>query len=192
MAAGKVTTGFSKPYVAIYAASGGTITYSSGQLLGRGRSMSLSVESSSDNDFYADNIVAESAAGSFTGGTLTVAIDGLLPATEKLIYGLPAATGGWTEVGDSTSIPYVAVGAIYRHQSDGVVSYTPVIFPKCKFGMPSMEAATQEAEINWQEQSLEASIFRADDSNHNWKLIGDPETSESAAEAALKTKLGIS
>lgn len=192
MAAGKVTTGFSKPYVALYAASGGTITYTSGQALGRGRSMSVSVESSSDNNFYADNVIAESAAGTFTNGTVTVAIDGLLPSTEKLIYGLPAASGGWTEVGDSAVIPYVAVGAIYRHQSDGVVTYTPVIFPKCKFAMPTMDASTQEAEIAWQEQSLEATIFRADDSNHNWKLLGDPEDTETAAEAALKTKLGIS
>ena len=31
MAAGRVCTGFSLPYVAKYAASGGTITYSDGQ-----------------------------------------------------------------------------------------------------------------------------------------------------------------
>lgn len=191
-AAGKVTTGFSLPYVALYAASGGTITYTSGQKLARGVDVSISPESGSDNNFYADNIVAESDAGKFTGGTLSLTVDGLLPATRKLIFGLPAATGGWTEFGDDMAVPYVAVGYIARSQSDGVVKYTPTILPKCKFNLPEDAAATQEDSINWQTESLTATIMRADDSNHVWKYLGDEQSTEAAAEAALKTKLGIS
>ncbi len=191
-AAGKVTTGFSKPYVAVYAESSGTVTYSSGQLLARGVDVTISPEASDDNNFYADNIVAESASGMFTGGTLSLTVDGLLETAERLILGLPAATGGWTEYGDNMAIPYVGVGFIVRQQSEGVVTYTPMVLAKCKFSVPETSAATQEDSIDWQTQSLEATIFRADDSNHNWKFLGAEASTEAAAEAALKTKLGIS
>lgn len=191
-AAGKVTTGFSLPYVALYAASGGTITYTSGQKLARGVDVSIAPESGNDNIFYADNIAAETDAGRFTGGTLSLTVDGLLPATRKLIFGLPAATGGWTEFGDDMSVPYVGVGFIARQQSEGVVTYTPVVLAKCRFTLPTDSAATQEDAIDWQTESLEATILRADDANHVWKYLGDEETTEAAAEAALKTKLGIS
>lgn len=191
-AAGKVTTGFSLPYVALYAVSGGTITYTSGQKLGRGVSVSIAPENGSDNKFYADNIVAETDAGKFTGGTATFVVDGLLPSTRKLIYGLPASTGGWTEYGDNMTVPYVGVGFIARQQSEGTVKYTPVVLAKCKFELPTDEAATQEDSISWQTESLSATIMRADDANHVWKFLGDEQSTESAAEAALKTKLGIS
>lgn len=56
-AAGRVTTGFSLPYVAKYAVSGGTVTYSDGQKLARGVNVTISPEASSDNIFYADKVV---------------------------------------------------------------------------------------------------------------------------------------
>ena len=77
MKAGKVTTGFSKPYVALYAESSGTVTYSSGQLLARGVEVSIEPEVGDANKFYADNIVAETIAGIFQGGTATFTVDGL-------------------------------------------------------------------------------------------------------------------
>lgn len=190
-AAGNVGTGFSKPYVALYAASGGTVTYTSGQLLARGVDVTLSPESGSDNKFYADNVVAESAPSKFTNGTVTLTIDGLFNATRELIYGLPAATGGWTAYGDSMAVPYVGIGFIQRVQSEGVESFIPYVLPKCKFQLEETSAATQGEEIDWQTQALTADVFRADDTNHNWKHVGDPETTETAAETALKAFLGI-
>ena len=193
MAAGKVTTGFSKPYVALYGESGGTITYTSGQLLARGVDVTISPESGDDNIFYADNVAAETDAGRFTGGTVTLTVDGLLATTRKLIYGLPEAdTEGWTAFGDDMVIPYVGIGFIARQQSDGVVTYVPTVLAKCRFNQSEDAAATQEEEIDWQTQSLEAVIMRGDDANHNWKFIGNDYSTEAAAEAALKTKLGIS
>ena len=191
-AAGRVTTGFSLPYVALYAASGGSITYSSGAKLARGVDVTISPESSDDNKFYADNQVAEEDSGRFTGGTLSLTVDGLLTSTKKLIFGLPAETGGWTAYGDEMAVPYVGVGFIARTQSDGVVKYVPTVITKCKFHPEETSAATQEDEIDWQTQALEATILRADDTNHNWKFEGQEYGTESAAEAALKTKLGIS
>ena len=191
-AAGKVTTGFSLPYVALYANSGGTIVYSSGQKLARGVNVSIAPDSSSDNKFYADNVVAETEAGKFTGGTVTLTVDGLKPAARKLVFGLPASTGGWTEFGDDMAVPYVGIGFIARQQSDGTETFTPVVLAKCKFDLPTDEAATQEESISWQTESLTAQIHRADDSNHVWKFLGDEYSTEATAEAALKTKLSIS
>lgn len=187
MANGRVITGFSKPYVGTYAESSGTISYSDEQILARGVSVDVSLESSDDNNFYADNILAESAAGQFGGGTLTLTVDGLKDAAAKLILGLPAADGdGWTAYGDSAVIPYVGVGFIIRYMEDGVTSYMPVFFPKVKFAQPNISAATQEDSIDWQTEELTATILRADDANHNWMYKGAAVSTEALAETALQ------
>ena len=192
MAAGRVLTGFSLPYVAKYAHSGTTVTYSSGQKLARGVDVSIAPETSDNNNFYADNQLAESAGGTFTGGTLSLTVDGLLDAAEKLIYGLPAKDGsGFYNYDDDAKVPYVGVGFIGRYMSDGVTSYVPYAIPKVKFNYHDVEAATQEDAIDWQTQSLEATIFRSDDSKHTWKKMGEAQTTEASAEAKIKTLFSI-
>ena len=192
-AAGRVCTGFSKPYIAAYAAAGTTITYSNGTLLARGVSVSIEPETASDdNIFYADNVAAESVGGTFTGGTVTLEVDGLLDAARKLILGLPAAAAdGFTAYGDDQSIPYVGIGFVARFMSDGVTSYVPIILAKCRFNEPGLDAATQEGEIDWQTEELEATILRDDSANHVWKYMGAGQTTEAAAEAKIKTKFNI-
>lgn len=195
-AVGKVCTGFSLPYVAKYTASGGSVTYSDGQRLARGVSVSVAPESADNNDFYADNVKAESVSGVFTGGTVTLTVDGLLPAAEKLIFGLPTAATVSSvsvyEYGDGATPPYMGIGFIARYMSEGSVSYKVIVLTKCKFNLPTEEAATQEDQIAWQTQALTASIMRDDTTGHNWKYIGATEyASESAAEADLKKILSI-
>lgn len=196
MAAGKVCTGFSKPYVALYAESSGTVSYSSGQLLARGVEVNLEPETSDDNDFYADNVKSESAGKKFTGGTVTLTVDGLLVAAEKLIMGLPTPSGtsvAWVPYDDDQSVPYVGIGFIARYMSGGVESFLPIVLAKCQFNEIPNAAATQEEEIDWQTQELTASIMRSDDAKHTWKWIAASDYStEAAAEAALQAKLGIS
>ena len=196
MANGRVITGFSKPYVAEYATteqSGSIIlSYSNGQILARGVSVSMFVESSDDNKFYADNIIAETAVGSFGSGELTLTVDGLLDAATKLILGLPAADGdGWTHYGDSMSIPYVGVGFIVRYMSSGATSYVPVVLHKCKFAVPNIDAATQEESIDFQTQELSATVLRDDTANHEWRVVGTAVTTETLAENAIKSYLSI-
>lgn len=191
MASGRVCTGFSLPYVATYSATGGTVTYSSGQKLARGVNVSITPESGDDNNFYADNVLAESANTTFTGGEVTLTVDGLLEAAEKLIMGLPTSSGGWMTYNDDQSVPYVGIGFIARYQSDGVTTYVPYVLAKCMFNQINTSAATQEENIEFQTQELTAKIFRGDDTKHAWKYVGDEEDTEAAAEAALKTKLGI-
>ena len=190
MANGKVATGFSMPRVAKYEATGTTVTYSGVMPLARGVDVSLSPESSDENIFYADNKNAESAAGEFTGGTVSLTVDGLLLAAKKFIYGLPEATGDWTAFGDEMEVPYVGVGYITRYMSDGVTTYVPTVIAKTRFTLPEMEAATQEDEIDWQTQSLEATIFRGDDANRTWLFEGKDYTTEADALTALDAKLG--
>ena len=191
-AAGKVLTGFSLPYVALYAESNGTITYSSGQKLARGVEMTITPESGGDdNIFYADNQSAESASGAFAGGTLSLTVDGLLDTAEKLVYGLPAASGDWYSYNDDQAVPYVGFGAIARYMSDGVTTYTAIVLPKVRFNALELSAATQEDEIDWQTQALEATIFRADDAKHTWRKLSEPQATEAAAEALIKTMFSI-
>lgn len=191
MANGRVATGFSMPRVAKYEATGTTVTYTGVMALARGVDVSLSPESSDDNIFYADNVSAESAAGEFTGGTVSLTVDGLLDAAARFIFGLPSAdSAGWTAYDDTMTIPYVGIGYITRYMSDGVTTYVPTVIAKARFSLPEKEAATQEDEIDWQTQELEATLFRADDANRTWLYEGAPCQTEAAALAALDTKLG--
>lgn len=196
MANGRVITGFSLPYVAEYGTTTGTdgliLDYSSGQILARGVSVALSIDSADDNNFYADNVLAESATGKFGGGEVTLTVDGLLETAQKLILGLPTADGdGWYHYGDNMNIPYVGIGFIVRYMSDGVTSYVPVVLHKCKFSVPNLDANTQEADIDWQTQELVAAIMRDDTNNHEWRVVGTAVTTEALAEAAIKSYLSI-
>ena len=89
---GKVITGFSKPYVALYDSNDGSPEYSNGMPLGRGVNVSIEAETGDASDFYADNVLAESAGGMFNGATATLTIDGLKKEARTLIMGLPAPT----------------------------------------------------------------------------------------------------
>ena len=193
MANGRVLTGFSMPWVALYANSGGTISYSGGMPLARGVSVSLDVETSDDNDFYADNVLAETDNQGFSSGTVTLTVDGLKDAARKLIMGITASrTAGQVEFeqyDDTQAIPYVGVGFVARYMEDGVTSYVPYILNKVKFNPEGLEAATQEEDIDWQTTELEGSIMRDDSSAHAWKLIGAAQTTEAAAVDAYKAIL---
>lgn len=197
-AAGKVCTGFSMPYVAKYSNVGNVVTYSGVMQLARGVSVSLSLDTTDDNVFHADNVSAETAAAIFTGGTATLTVDGLLAAAEKFILGLPettkiAAGGEQVDVshyGDGMEIPYVGIGFVVRYQSAGVVTYAPVVLAKARFQQPGLDAATQEESIDWQTQELTATLMRDDTANHDWKLVGADQSTEEAAVEVLKAILG--
>ena len=190
---GRVITGFSKPYVAKYTNTEGTVTYSDGQILARGVSVSLDIETSDNNKFFADNQTAETAGGVFTAGTATLTVDGTKPAARRMIYGLPTAgANGLVKYGEGMEIPDVGIGYIVRYMSEGVTSYVPQIIPKAKFNLPTKEAATQEDEIDWQTEELEAVVMRDDTEDKTWFIDSDTDyPTEAAAEAIIKTFLNI-
>ena len=185
-----VGTGFSCPYVAEYSNSQGSNVFSNKRVLARGVSVSVSPDTVDDNNFYADNIVAESENGVVSGGTVTLTVDGLNADARRAIYGLPAASGGWTAFGDEATHPYMAIGFFYRTMNNGTTSYWAVVFPKCKFRPYAEEFDTQEAQIDWQTLELTADFMRDDTAKHNWKYVSETAYSDEAtAKAALETYL---
>lgn len=200
MANGKVITGYSKPYVALYNANEGSPTYSGGMPLARGVDVSVEAETGDAVNFYADNVMAESVGGVFTGATITMTVDGLKDAARKLIMGLPNAesiTVGSETVqvyryDDRQQIPNVGIGFIIRYMEQGVTTYQPVVFTKASFSVDGIEAATQEEEVEFQTTELEAALMRDDSANHVWRIIAADQTTEAAAENVIKSILNIS
>lgn len=200
MANGKVITGYSKPYVALYAANEGSPSYSSGQALARGVSVQVEPTTGDAVNFYADNVIAESAGGVFTGATITLVVDGLKDAARKLIMGLPdptevtvgSATVNVYDYDDRQEIPYVGIGFIVRYMEAGVTTYQPVVFTKGTFAVDGLSAQTQEENIQFQTQELTATIMRDDSTNHRWRRIGEEQATETAAENIVRSLLGIS
>lgn len=193
MANGKVITGYSNPIVAKYTFSNNTITYSDKMPLARGVEVSMDVEVGDATNFYADNTIAEAVAGQFNGATATLTVDGLKDAARNLIAGITST--GTITVGANTVntviyddlqvIPYVGIGFVVRYMENGVTTYAPVILPKAQFSPEGLEAATQGEEVEFQTTELTATVMRADDTNHSWKVIAEDQDTEANAVAVI-------
>ena len=200
MEVGKVITGFSAPYVGLYNNAGGTITYTKGRRLARGVDVSLDVDASEDNEFYADNILAESENGKFAGGKVNLTVDGLHDDAEQLIYGLPEPeeytygqnkTVSVLNYGDDANPPYVGIGFVIAFESGGAETFQPVVLTKGKFATHGTDAKTREKQKEWQTQALEAAVCRDDTAKHNWKKLFAEQTTEAEAIAILESFLGV-
>lgn len=194
MANGKVITGYSKPIVAKYVYSSNTISYSDVTPLARGVEVDMEVEIGDATNFFADNTISESVAGQFNGATATLTVDGLKDTARDLIAGLVTtksiAVGTSTTVSakaydDLQVIPYVGIGFVVRYMENGVTTYAPVILPKAQFSPESLKAATQEDSVEFQTTELTATVMRADDANHTWKIVAADQTTEAAAVAVI-------
>ena len=192
MAAGRVCIGYSKPWVAKYTVQSGVVTYSEAMRLARGVGVKLDVQKADGSKFRADDSDAEQVPSKFGSGTATLTNDGLKDAAAKMIYGLPAAdASGWTHYGDNMETPYVGIGYIKQYMEDGVHSWVPVILTKTMFQMFGDDAKTMEENIDWQTQELTADLFRDDTDNHEWRWIGEEQTSEATAESMIKTAFNV-
>ena len=198
MANGKVITGYSMPIVAKYTFSNNTISYTDAMPLARGVEVSMEVETGDATNFYADNTIAEAVAGQFNGATATLIVDGLKDAARDLIAGI--TTKGTIAVGDKTVatavyddlqvIPYVGIGFVVRYMENGVTTYAPVILPKAQFSPEGLDAATQGESVEFQTTELQATVMRADDSNHSWKVVAADQTTEAAAVNTINAYFG--
>lgn len=176
-----VTTGFRNIYVAKYSNEDTTVSYTGFQKLARARGFSLDVGTSDDNQYFADDSLAETESGaSFASGTLELTVDGLTGEEEALLFGIVTSSSTVqvnekpvTEVrfGDSLNPPFMGVAGIKRYQLNGVVTYRPIVLPKVQFTLGADEAETGEDTINWQDQTLNANIMRDDTAEHNWKRM---------------------
>lgn len=193
MANGKVITGYSQPIVAKYTFANSTISYSDVTPLARGVEVSMEVETGDATNFYADNTIAEAVAGQFNGATATLTVDGLKDTARNLIAGI-TSTGTITVGGDTVNtviyddlqeIPYVGIGFVVRYMENGATTYAPVILPKAQFSPESLSAATQGESVEFQTTELTATVMRADDANHAWKVIAEDQDSEADAVAVI-------
>lgn len=194
------TIGLSKPYFAVYSASGSTVSYASGAVMGKATEANIEIDTTEDNNLYADNAIAETDR-TFAGGTLTLSTDDLSQEVSKAILGLveQAITGieGVTDTSvkellydDQQQTPYLGVGFIIKKKVGGVYKWRGVILTKVMFSAPADAATTQGETIEWQTPELSATIMRDDSTNHMWKREAT-FTTEAQAEAYIKDRLGI-
>lgn len=197
---GGVTTGFSDVHVALYSAESGTVKYTSVRKLGRSVSMSTDISTSDDNNFYADDVLAETETGSaFTDGSGSIAIDGLSSDEEAFIMGLDSGNSYQVEsqnietfeYGESMNPPFLGLGAVKKIQRNGKSSWKAIVLTKVRFKVPGDDLTTQGDQIDWQTQSLDFTIMRDDSQKARWKIIPKTEfTSRADAIAFIKKVLG--
>lgn len=194
------TIGLSKPYYALYANTSGTVSYSNGAVMGKATEANIEIETSEDNNLYADNAIAETDR-QFTGGTLTLSTDDLSQEVSKAILGLTEQaltdiTGITDEdvkelIYDDTQVtPYLGVGFIVKKVKNGVTAWRGIVLTKVMFSIPSDAATTQGESIEWQVPELTATIMRDDSATHIWKREAT-FTTEAQAEAYIKDRLDV-
>lgn len=194
------TIGLSKPYFATYNNSDGTVTYTDGASMGKATEANIEIETSEDNNLYADNAIAETDR-QFTGGTLTLSTDDLSQEVSKAILGLNEQALGEIDgvtdqsvqelIYDNTQVtPYLGIGFIIKKVVGGVTKWRGVMLAKVMFSIPSDAATTQGETIEWQVPTLTATIMRDDSATQVWKREAT-FTTEAQAEAYIKNRLSI-
>ena len=194
------TIGLSKPYYAVYTNTGTAVTYASGAVMGKATEANIEIETTDDNNLYADNAIAETDR-SFAGGTLTLSTDDLSQEVSKAILGLREEaltdiTGITDEdvseliYDDQQATPYLGVGFIIKKKVGGVYKWRGVVLTKVMFSVPSDAATTQGETIEWQVPELTATIMRDDSATHMWKREAT-FTTEAQAETYIKDRLNI-
>ena len=192
--------GVSKPYVAKYSNTDTTVSYTSGQILDKMTEIDISINSAEDNNFYADNSIAESDS-SFSGGSVTVNTADLGPEATALVLGITpvpiADISGVTDedvneliFDDDQRSPYLGFGCIIKKRVNNVDQWRAVILTKIMLAVPNDAATTQGETIEWQTPQLTGTIMRDDSAKHAWKREAT-FTTEAQAEAYIKARLSI-
>ena len=192
--------GLSKPFYGIYSAAGNAVSYANGAVMGKATEANIEIDTTEDNNLYADNAIAETDR-SFAGGSLTLSTDDLSQEVTKAILGLTetAITGieGVTDTSvkelvydDTQNTPYLGVGFIIKKKVGGAYKWRGVVLCKVMFSVPADAATTQGESIEWQVPELSATIMRDDSATRMWKREAT-FTTEAQAEAYIKARLNI-
>lgn len=194
------TIGASRPYYAIYNPNNGAPTYTGGGIMGALVEFNFELESTDNNNFYADNKVKESQRR-FTNGTVSVTPDDLSQEVSADMLGIaPTPITGiegitdedateliWDDDQDS---PYLGVGLIQKKQVDSQNRWRAIVLAKVIFDIPGDAAVTEGEEIDWQTTELVGSILRDDSVKHRWKYEAT-FTTETQADIYLRARLNI-
>ena len=158
----------------------------------------MELDGDEDNILYADNGPAESAK-QFSGGTMTITTDDILPTAGAAILGLTlksitnegitTATPQEMVFGEDQVIPYLGFGVVIKKQQSNTVKYMGLVLPKIQFSNPGISAVTQGETIDWQTPELTATIMRDDTAAHNWCRYALLDT-EADAVAYIKQMIG--
>lgn len=194
------TIGISKPYYSVYSAEGTTVTYTGGGTIGKATEANIVINTTEDNNLYADNGIAESERA-FSDGTLTLSTDDLSQDVSAAILGLVTQALGTIEgitdtavtelvYDDTQSAPYLGVGMIVKKKVGGEFKWRGIVLTKVIFSVPEDAAVTQGETIEWQVPTLTATILRDDSATHMWKREAT-FTTEAQAEAYIKNRLSI-
>lgn len=192
--------GLSKPYYGIYKATGNAVSYENGAVMGKATEANIEINTTEDNNLYADNAIAETDR-SFAGGTLNLSTDDLSQEVTKAILGLTetAITGieGVTDTSvkelvydDTQNTPYLGVGFIIKKKVGGAYKWRAVVLCKVMFSVPADAATTQGESIEWQVPELSSTIMRDDSATHMWKREAT-FTTEAQADAYIRARLNI-
>lgn len=194
--------GMSYPYFAKYISTGTDVSYSDGGEIGKGVSVDITINTTDDNNLYANNGIAE-ADRSFTGGTVELTTDDLTPEISKAILGLVeedlepiegvnAENLKLLVSDDRQTVPYLGFGVIEKHQIEGKILWNPIVLRKIMFSNPGTSATTQGESIDWQTPTITGTVLRDDGPYHRWQerpsqmLETEPE-----ALAFLRARLNI-
>ena len=186
--------GLLKPRVAKYTESGGTVTYSSGQILAKAIEHDLTLNNSDPVILYADDGAAESVGG-FSSGTLTLNIDELSIADAGLIFGITPETistpsGTAVTFDDDMAPPYLGYGVIVPKIKGNSRSWMAVLLTKIKFAIPGETYTTKGETVEFGTPELTATVMRDDTSKHAWRKWAEFST-ETAADTWLNSQLSI-
>ena len=201
-AEGRVRTGFSHVFVALFNRTGDTASYSQGVRLGRAKKIEVSA-TVADGKYYADNGLAEGDDPIFLSGTAKVTVDGAWMEVRKLVLGLgstrevsigtgaSAKTVNITQYDNTQSVPEMGIGFVEEYQSAGSKFYIAKVLRRVKFKTPGDSAETREESINWQSEEMEMNVFRDGTSIDNWKDESEELSSLSDAIDVVKAILNI-
>lgn len=192
--------GASRPYFAIYNANNGEPTYSGGGLMGALVEFNIELESTDNNNFYADNRIKESQRR-FSGGAVTVQTDDLRQEVSKAILGVAEKTLGTIDGVSDTNVtelvwdddqesPYLGIGMVMKKQIDNKNLWRAVILTKVIFDVPDDAATTEGEEIDWQVPELTGTVMRDDSAKNRWKMEAT-FTTEAQAMAYIRNRLNI-
>ena len=192
--------GLSRLYLAKYSADTlGNVTYTGGKRSARMVNYSTSIASTDNNDFYADDELAESETGRFLSGTVSVETAEIDTEMSAMILGLTPVELTDEELGaDATEYVYdddaksqnLGMGIIEKRISHGKTTWRPIVFRKVCFNIPDNSATTQGESISWQTDSATAKIMRDDRSKHAWKSEATFDTVEKA-DRYIRLKLNM-
>lgn len=138
--------------------------------MGKAIAASFTPATGGENNLYADNAIAESAAVAPAGGTLSLTLDrlnaeaisalfGLTKTTETVVVNSTNVSGtGFNFTGNETPND-VGVGFIRQKQEDNNRNhYEAIIFGCVTFKFPSDDAQTLGDSVEWQTPTIEGTV----------------------------------